>query len=131
MICCSKKFLPKAIRILLYKSLVVSHLEYCLPIWGGASKSLINPLFRTQKKALRVALAAPYDSHTHPLFAKIKTLQLQDLYEYNLAKIGSEIVNNIAPPGVRECFAILHPDEKLRSRNHTSLLIPSCRTDLL
>jgi hypothetical protein len=90
MICRSKKFIPKAIRILLYKSLVVSHLEYCLPIWGGASKSLINPLFRTQKKALRFALAAPYNSHTDPLFAKIKTLQLQDLYEYNLAKIVSK-----------------------------------------
>jgi hypothetical protein len=110
---------------------VVSHLEYCLPIWGGASQSLINPLFRTQKKALSVAFAAPCNSHTDPLFAKLKTLKLQDLYLYNLAKIGSEIVHNIAPPGVRECFTILHPDEKLRSRTHTSLLIPSCCTDLL
>jgi hypothetical protein len=127
MICHSKKILPKAIRILLYKLLVVSQLEYYLPIWGGASKSLINPLFRTQKTALRVALAAPYNSHTDPLFAILKTLKLQ----YNLAKIGREIVNNIAPPGVRECFAILHPDEKRRSRTHTSLLIPSCPADFL
>jgi hypothetical protein len=71
LICRSKKFLPKPIRILLYKALVMSHLEYCLPVWGGAAKSLIDPLIRTQKKTLHVALGAAYNSHTDPLFAEI------------------------------------------------------------
>lgn len=132
LICRSKKFLPKPIRILLYKALVMSHLEYCLPVWGGgAAKSLIDPLIRTQKKALRVALGAAYNSHTDPLFAEIKSLKLTDLYDYTLAKIGSEVINKIAPPGVKDCYTVLQPDERLRSRINSSLAVPACHTDLL
>jgi hypothetical protein len=90
LICRSRKFLSKPIRILWYKALVMSHLEYRLPDWGGgAAKSLIDPLIRTQKKALRVALGTAYNSHTDPLFADIKSLKLTDLYDHTLAKIGS------------------------------------------
>jgi hypothetical protein len=131
MISCSTKFLHKAKIILIYKALVVSYLKYCVSLWGGASYYLINPLFRAQKKALRGALAAPFNSQTDPLFFKLKTFKLQDLYEYNLAKIGSDLVHKIAPLGVIECFTILHPDEKLRSKTQPFLLIPSCCTDLL
>jgi hypothetical protein len=50
LICRSKRYLPKAVKILLYKALVVSHLEYCVEIWGGATKSLTSKLFSTQNK---------------------------------------------------------------------------------
>jgi hypothetical protein len=64
MICRSKKTLPKQIIILLFKALVMSHLEYCVAIWGGAVPSVTKQLFSNQKKALRVATGAKYNSRT-------------------------------------------------------------------
>jgi hypothetical protein len=47
---------------------------------------------------LCVVLGAAYNSHTDPLFAETKSLKLTDIYDYTLAKIGSEVINNITPP---------------------------------
>ena len=33
-----------------YHTLFESHLSYCISVWGGAKKSLINKLFTVQKK---------------------------------------------------------------------------------
>jgi hypothetical protein len=92
---------------------------------GRAAKSLIDPLIRTQKKALRVALGAAYNSPTDPLFSEIKSLKLTDLYDYTLAKISSEVINKIALPGVKDCFTVLQPDERLISRINSSLAVPA------
>jgi hypothetical protein len=62
---------------------------------------------------LRVALGAAYNSHTDPLFAENKSLKLTDLYDYTLAKIGSEVINNIAPSSCTlEKTAIFSHSEK-------------------
>jgi hypothetical protein len=83
----------------------------CNGVWCYAS--VINGTQGTPKKALRVALGAAYNSHTDPLFAEIKSLKLTDLYDYTLAKIGSEVINKIAHPGVKDCYTVLQPDERL------------------
>jgi hypothetical protein len=44
LICRSKRYLTKPVRILLFKSLVMSHLNYCSSIYSNAAKSLISPL---------------------------------------------------------------------------------------
>jgi hypothetical protein len=131
MICRSKKTLPKQIKFLLFKALVMSHLEYCVAIWGGAVPSVTKKLFSNQKKALRVATRAKYNSHTDPLFAATNTLKFQDLYKYNMAKIGSSIIHNTAPKRIKDCFTIVEPHESLRNRECTLLLIPNCQTDTL
>jgi hypothetical protein len=45
-----QKTLPKQIKFLLFKALVMSHLEYCVAIWGGAFPSVIKQLFSNQKR---------------------------------------------------------------------------------
>jgi hypothetical protein len=95
---------------------VVSHLEYCVEIWGGATKSLTSELFSTQKKALRVATCSPYNSHKDPLFAQTKSPKFHDFYTLNLVKLGSAHVNGRAPNGVSECFTVLNQTKDLKAR---------------
>ena len=45
-----KHILPLKARLLIYNSLVQSHLNYCSLVWGFTNKSKIEALFSTQKK---------------------------------------------------------------------------------
>jgi hypothetical protein len=123
----SKHYLPMQIRILLYKSLVVCHLDYCNILWGNATASLLKPLKSSKKKALRVALCAPYNSHSEPLFNKINALRLEDMVHFSLAKLGSKIIESRSPLGVTEAFQTLESSSTLRSRKFTTFIVPTCR----
>jgi hypothetical protein len=88
----------KNIRVLLYKSLINVHLDYCNLLWGSASQSLIKPLVSMQKKAICSALNAPYNSHTNPLFAEINSLKFEDQYQLNAqpganGRIAQHLIN--------------------------------------
>jgi hypothetical protein len=131
LICRSKRYLTKPVRILLFKSLVMSHLNYYSSIYSNVAKSLISPLITMQKKAIRTALGSAYNSHTDPLFGQTNTLKFADLMEYNNCKIAMSLVNYEAPIGLAECFRVIDPfngDEadykNTRSRTEVSLYTP-------
>ena len=115
-------------KIMLYRALIESRILYCLSIYGGASQSYLGKIITLQKKAVRVVLGAPYNSHALPLFGKIKALQFADLYKYNLLKIGNRFVYPFkdTPKGFLECFQV-QPKTCTRAGQKTNLLIPPCK----
>jgi hypothetical protein len=82
-----------------------------------------------QKKAIRSALNAPYNSHTDPLFAEINSLKFEDQYQLNASKFANQIIEGEAPWGVSSSFKIIKPDKDSRHRKCTTLFVPTCRTD--
>lgn len=68
----------------LYTSLVHSHIDYGLTIWGNSNH--IDRLFKLQKKSLRIINKKPYNSHTEPLFKNCGIMQIYDQYKYNILK---------------------------------------------
>ena len=79
----SKNFLPKSALKTLYSSLIHSHINYGLLIWGS-SKS-INQLFKAQKKSIRIINTKPYNFHTEPLFKSSNILKIEDQYSCNVS----------------------------------------------
>ena len=59
---------PKNIMRMIYMSLIFSHINYCNLIWGSACKSTLEPLFRLQKKSIRLVNNSHYFEHTAPIF---------------------------------------------------------------
>ena len=108
----SKNYLPKKIKILLYKSLIQSHIEYCLPVWGNALKSHMKPLEIIQRKAIRVVTNSKYNSHTDPLFQQVNALTVKDLYIIRCARIGMKITKNRANDGLQSCFRVLNSENR-------------------
>ena len=66
-----KHVLPKRIRIILYHSLILPHINYCQTIWGYQC----NGITKLQKKAIRIIYIAKYHSHTEPLFKSLSVLK--------------------------------------------------------
>ena len=80
------KILPINTLKLIYHSIIHPHLQYCNVIWGNASKSLLTPLFRSQKRAVRRISQVGYLEPTNDLFKTLKILKIQDLNKLETAK---------------------------------------------
>ena len=103
------QFIPTDHHTNLYHTLFESYLSYGVSVWGGAKPSKLKPVFKAQKKAIRVIFgdrekyidkfrtcvrARPFSEqkltsaffikeHTKPLFNKHKIMTLQNLYFYH------------------------------------------------
>ena len=63
-----KHILPANISLMLYNSLLLPQLNYCILAWGHNCTKLI----KLQKKALRVISISKYNAQTNPLFKNIE-----------------------------------------------------------
>ena len=74
---------PTKILRTIYMSLIYSHLNYCNLIWGGAENTNLEPLFKLQKKAVRIINNSHYLDHTPPIFKSLKILNVFKIYILN------------------------------------------------
>ena len=70
--------------ISLYYSLVYPYLDYANLAWGSTYASHLDPLFKLQKRAVRVINNVSYLSHTNGLFKSCSILKLKDIYNLQL-----------------------------------------------
>ena len=123
----SRKLLTSRIRKMLFHALVQSHMQYCLPIWGGAAERLLKPLKISQKKAARVACGVRRSKHSEPCFSNLGALKLEDLYIASCAKIAVKHVADIQTEGLQDCFETSKKRKKervTRLQNSDNLIVP-------
>ena len=70
-----KHIFPQEIKSLLYNSLILPHINYCITVWGFHR----NRITIIQKKAIRIITASSYISHTEPLFKQLNLLKVEDI----------------------------------------------------
>jgi hypothetical protein len=92
-----KNVLPSKTILLLYYSMFHSHLIYSIQLWSSTPQSLINSLFKLQKKAIRIVANAKFNAHTEPLFKKMEILPLPDLITYFGLQFMHRFTNNLLP----------------------------------
>ncbi len=70
-----KYFLNLNVKVLIYNSLILSHLNFCILAWGYKCDRII----KVQKKIVRILSLSKYNAHTDPLFKTHKLLKVQDI----------------------------------------------------
>ena len=88
-----KNFLPEKTKIIIYHSLIQSHLNYGLILWGHNC----NRILLLQKRAIRTISGAKYNAHTEPLFKKLSILRINELLKQHLLKFYYKYKNNLLP----------------------------------
>ena len=88
-----KKILPFNILLILYKTLILPHINYCLLCWGYQSDNI----FRLQKKIVRIITHSKYYAHTDPLFKELGLLKVKDLFAISQLKLYYTYINGNLP----------------------------------
>ena len=119
-----KRSFPTNLKILLYKSLLLPHIIYCLPIYGrgkGAKK-----LDTYMKWGIRICANLRYNSHTNDHFKYFRILKYDDMYTLQLLLLGYKFATKSLPIAYNK-FLKFH-EEKNRQKNVFEKIMPNYKT---
>ena len=140
-----RPFLPLKVMRNVYYSLIYSHIIYAIETWGTACKTELDKILILQKRAMRLmtyndtypAVYGPLIS-SHPIFTKLETLKVSDIYKYQISKLIFKCINGIAPVNFQNWFKINHERHCYNTRSNiniinvgikiNNLFIPSARS---
>ena len=83
-----RNYLSDEMKILFHNSFILSRLDYCICVWGGASKSYLDKLNRVLKCVACIILNVSFnemDSST--MFYILKWLNIFDRVDFNVVFI--------------------------------------------
>ena len=84
--------------------MVLPYLQYCLLNWGNfegdSNKGLRGELLTLQKSLVRIVCGANRLTHADPLFAKMGTLKVDDLFAQSVRIFSYEMSRGLLPGGV-------------------------------
>ncbi len=122
-------YLDKTTRIIVIQSLVMSHIKYCLSIWGTTNSALINKIQKLQNFAARVAVGGlkKYD-HVSPAFRELKWLKVRQLNTFHIATAMFKFINNVYPDWLFS-FLTVHDTTASITRQQNNLVVPRSRTE--
>ena len=92
--------------MLIYDALIASHLGYCNISWASAYKTILEPLYIIQKRALKIALRLPRITNSNDVFKQAVRLSVYDLCEYQSSVFIYSVLNHIAPPVFDDFFIL-------------------------
>ena len=96
-LCHVKASLPTVTCILLYRTLVLPHLEYCSAIWDPHTAELTSKVERVQNRAMRYILDRPPRTPSDSLRQQLKWQTLEDRRKFRRAKLTYRILKELAP----------------------------------
>ena len=124
-----KSQLPIHARLNIFQSFVQSHLNFCLLVWGFASKSLIESLFTIQKKAMRAVMPGYVNyfykkgnlpTSTKSSFSKYRILTVHGIILKNVFTFMHRIIHFPTSYPTSICSLISIADMPNSSSDHNS-----------
>ena len=113
-----KTVCPKTVLLMLYNTLIVPHLTYCILSWGSllSDNHLIHVL---QKTGLRIVAGCGYLSHTELICKHMQLLKVADMFRVVLWNLCYKLMNNSLP----SYFDIFKPTLKLVTSDTCEVVI--------
>ena len=115
-------FLPVKSLLLIYNSLLLTHLNYSILAWGHSC----NRIVKLQKKAIRLINSANFVAHTEPLFKELNLMKFEDLLRLKALKFYYKHYHNKMPKYFNNFFttqSITHP-YNTRHRHVSRTVLP-------
>ena len=103
-LCKLRTTLPEKQLFMLYNSLVLPYLQYCTITWANVGVTKLDPIHKLQKKALRICSNSPFLAPSQPIFFRLKTLTIYELFRFKIANLMFYVNNNLAPVNISKLF---------------------------
>ena len=120
-----RPYVPLRIMKNVYHSLIYSHIIYAIEVWGSTFKTVINKILVLQKKAMRMmtfndqfpVIPGPL-SPSNPIFLKLETLKVEDIYKYQISKFIFKSLNELTPINFQNWFKLTSETHGHRMRSN-------------
>ena len=89
-----KHYFPQKILLTIYNSLILSHFNYGITLWGFHNCTRLKSL---QKKALRHVSKLPFRVHTQPICKLLKTMLIDDIFNQACLKFYYKFKKGFLP----------------------------------
>jgi len=96
-----KKILPTNALKTIYSSLLMSHIQYGIELWGGSSNKNKKRIIISQKKAIRFICKSHGSSHTCPRMKQLRLLNFTDQHHFQCIKLAHDIINKTCPYNIQ------------------------------
>jgi len=105
-----KYSLPYNTMKMLYCSIILPYLNYCVEIWGNTYHSNTMPLYILQKRAIRIIFKAGYRDRTNPLFIRSGLLKFKDIVELQTLLVMFKARSKALPYDLQKLFVCTSED---------------------
>jgi hypothetical protein len=117
----AKKYLNKPTMIQLYYSFVFPYIYYCNLAWGGASDSILWPIFKNQKIALRIVSNTPRRESTIDFCKSHQILRLPQVHQNAIGLFMFKFKNSLLPAIFSDFFSQNQDNHSHNTRNASKL----------
>ena len=97
----ARSFMDTPQLILLYNTMILPHLQYCLINWGNfkddRNLKLRDRILRLQKCFVRIIFGTHRLSHADPLFARAGALKIDDLFQQSMNCFAFKLTKDMLP----------------------------------
>lgn len=93
----TRKCLNKSTLTTLYYSFIYPYLIYCVEVWGNASDCFMNPLYKLQKRIIRIMTSSGPREPSAPLFKSLKILSIYQIYIFFSIMVVYKFKSNCLP----------------------------------
>jgi hypothetical protein len=126
----ARKFLNKKTLTQLYFSFLYPYLTYCNIIWGNAPDYILWPIFRAQKRAIRIINNIGYRNSTRNAFKELRILRLPDIYTFVVIIFVYKYKNDLLPPPFNGFYITHNQIHRYQTRNANQLRLPLTKTKM-
>ena len=113
-------FFPTEVLLQLYHALIYPHLLYAIPIWGSTYNTYLHKIVALQNKAVKLISRVKWETSAIPCYETLDILKLDELHNFEVAKIMYHIYHKAHPPNLTRDFIKVNQRHSLVTRRSNS-----------
>ena len=117
----------KTILLLLFNTLILPHLNYCISIWGNCSDQNMSRLLKLQTNAIIIISHAGNRAHTEPLFSCLNILNIHKMYLYQCGVFMYSNFHQLLPISLPNYLKLNNQVHAHETRNRFDYHLPLVR----
>ena len=123
-----RHFVPRSTLLVIYNSLILPRITYCIEIWGNTYNTFLQPILKLQKRLVRFITFSSFRCHTAPLFKELNILDIYKLRKLHTCLFAFDLKNNHYAHDINNYFDVLPHNYPTRFASNYNFYIP--RVDL-
>ena len=102
----ARRYLSKKSLVNLYHSYIYPYSIYGIESWGNAAHCHLDPIFKLQKKIIRIITFSDHNAHTGLIYNRLNILPLYKLIQNRIRIMMYKNANGMLPPVMNELFTV-------------------------